>query len=919
MLRDRLTDMLASRYLVGEELPGGAMARVFAGRDPVLDRPVVIKVLPPERATAVAVERFRREARLLAKLNHPHVVPVLESGESEGMCWFVMPHVSGAPLSARLAGGALDPETVRRFGLELLDALEHAHAIGVVHRDIKPANVLLNAGHALLADFGVALLRDSSDDALTDAGVAVGTLSYMPPEQRAGRVDRRSDVWALGATLYEAATGTRWDATSGGDRWRAVPAQLRAPLRRALADDPDDRWADAASFRDGLTRAARLQPRAATMAWVTGVAMLAFILLVLAADRTPRTAWAASDSVDVIVTASPEAPKPLREVTRQAGLMLQWLPMLRTVPPDGLHEVARARVRVQLWERVRGTDTTIAVVAHDDAGNLLGEDEVARDPSDPAGVGRRIARHVVATRFPMRLVEFDQLGRSSGDAQAWRELWMGLTAFQEGRHADAEAALGAALRRDSTFAVASWVRLLARMWQREEFDEDLARLANLAQALPPPIDALVHAQREPDLRRRLATFDSVARAHPWYGPARLLYANELFHRGALVGHSLREGVTAFAAAAAEVPDLDHVNTQEQVLWGATRLGDRDLAASAARRLGTHPDRVRREVLLLAFDARFQPTAATVRRALLPILVRGERVAEVARYLRLGLHFDLPAEQRRMADLVASRSEDPALRRSALGARATALLMEGRPAAALAALDAAGIGSGPEAEGFRLQAAEWRLLLPLFGVAGGAARPAPRDSSQFRDAGGSRFAFASAIAALEAGDHQAADRWTATLRSRSGGDSVAADLLALLSAHAAAARGSTATALVLSASLERDVGDARALARGPLARAVTKWRRGAWRLAEADSTGAEAEWRWSENNDLQGWPVGAPQEGELDAALSPVARLARARMRCASGDLPEGRALLAQVDRLWARAEPAVRNLPLRTAAREACR
>ena len=228
-LRDRLAAALAPRYIVDREFAAGGMGTVYLGRDPTLGREVAVKVLPPERATAVAVERFLREARVLARLAHPHIVTILEAQQADGLLWYVMPRMDGDTLAHRIAIGPLPPNELRRLGLDLLGALEHAHKHGVIHRDIKPANVFLQSGRGMLADFGVALFDSPHEDTLTAPDQVVGTLRYMAPEQSAGgEATERSDLYSLAVTLFEAATGRRWDATAAGEprTWRGLSPPL---------------------------------------------------------------------------------------------------------------------------------------------------------------------------------------------------------------------------------------------------------------------------------------------------------------------------------------------------------------------------------------------------------------------------------------------------------------------------------------------------------------------------------------------------------------------------------------------------------------------------------------------------------------------------------------------------------------------
>jgi len=211
-LRDRLQSALGASYRVEKELGGGGMSRVFLAEEVELGRKVVIKLLPPEMAAGVNVERFRREIQLAAKLQHPHVVPLLSAGSKDDLIYYVMPFIQGESLRARLAKqGELPVSEAVRILKEVADALAYAHRHGVVHRDIKPDNVLLSEGHAVVTDFGVAKAVSSStgESSLTSLGVALGTPAYMAPEQAVAdpNVDHRADIYALGAMAYEMLCG----------------------------------------------------------------------------------------------------------------------------------------------------------------------------------------------------------------------------------------------------------------------------------------------------------------------------------------------------------------------------------------------------------------------------------------------------------------------------------------------------------------------------------------------------------------------------------------------------------------------------------------------------------------------------------------------------------------------------------------
>ncbi len=268
----RLVNALADRYEIECELAHGGMATVYLARDVRHDRRVAIKVLREELAAAVGAERFLEEIRVTASLQHPHILPLFDSGNVDGLLWYVMPFVEGETLRSRLAReGRLPVDTALQFFCEMADALDYAHHHGVVHRDVKPENVLLQSGHALVADFGIALaLERAGGERLTRTGISLGTPQYMAPEQAAGEhaVDARTDVYALGAVLYEMIAGEapfaaeskqavlmrviHEPAVALSTRRSDVPSFLDAAVWRALAKHPDDRFPSAAAFADAL-------------------------------------------------------------------------------------------------------------------------------------------------------------------------------------------------------------------------------------------------------------------------------------------------------------------------------------------------------------------------------------------------------------------------------------------------------------------------------------------------------------------------------------------------------------------------------------------------------------------------------------------------------------------------------------------
>ena len=267
-----LNAALVGRYLIEREIGRGGMATVYLARDLRHQRLVALKVLDPELAAVLGSERFLSEIRVTANLQHPHLLPLFDSGEAYGLLFYVMPYVEGESLRARLdREKQLPVDEAIRLTAAVLSALEYAHARGVIHRDLKPGNILLQSGEPVVADFGIALAVSNAGGArITQTGLSLGTPQYMSPEQATGdrMIDARSDIYSVGAVLYEMLVG---EPPHTGNTVQAiiakvvterprsvrlardtVPESIDFAVTKALAKLPADRWASAGEFADSL-------------------------------------------------------------------------------------------------------------------------------------------------------------------------------------------------------------------------------------------------------------------------------------------------------------------------------------------------------------------------------------------------------------------------------------------------------------------------------------------------------------------------------------------------------------------------------------------------------------------------------------------------------------------------------------------
>jgi len=410
-LLSRLQTALGDAYQVERELGGGGMSRVFLATEAALHRAVVIKLLPPEFASDVSEARFKQEIELAAHLQHPNILPLLTAGAKGDLLFYVMPFVSGESLRHRLTReGKLPVADAVRIMHEMADALAYAHAEGVIHRDVKPDNILLEGGHAVLTDFGVAraLAESRSGGRLTDTGLALGTPGYMSPEQAAGErhVDARADVYALAVVGYEMLAGF---PPFAGPTARAVitahltvtpkpvtdarpdtPPAVANVIARALAKDPGTRLGSAAEFRDSVegavARSGARVPRRRRWLVAAGAAIVAVALAAVLWSRSRGAAAKVDPNVVAVF--------PFRVTAADASLRY-----LR----EGMVDLLGAKLTGE--DGVRAADTRTVLSAWRRAGGRDQEDvpaDEARRVAQRVGAGKLVLGEVVGT--PNRLI-----------------------------------------------------------------------------------------------------------------------------------------------------------------------------------------------------------------------------------------------------------------------------------------------------------------------------------------------------------------------------------------------------------------------------------------------------------------------------------------------------------------------------------
>jgi hypothetical protein len=882
--------------MVERELDSGGQGTVFLARDETLKCPLAIKILRPELASAAATERFQREARILASLRHPNIVPIHTAGVADGIPYYTMDHLAGETLATRLRRGPLPVDEVMRLGRDILAALAAAHHRDIVHRDVKPQNIFLEDSRGILVDFGVAKSLRDETAALTKGGL-IGTRAYMAPEQiMGGEVTPRTDLYALGAVLYQALSGRQWDALELPNRgtWKGIPRFLRVTLRRALAWSPSKRWKDAEAFAHALAhpRGVVTLPRTIAAGAMVGAATLG-IWLTWRAWHHP----AADLRVESFDVQDAGAARPLGDsLSAQVARRLQGFPDFSVLGPQ---EDGRARNVVSGAIVARGSRAQVTL--------RLQKHELFTLPVAPdrwREAADELADSLLAQLFRGSVLDIGvPVNVLPATPRAFKAFLDAEKQLAAGHWAEADSAYSRAIAIDSACWLCIWRHAESARWVGMTDDTASQRflLAHIAQ-FPPWYQTLIRVDTLATLAR-LDTLDALTHHSRRFPLGWFRFADERLHRGPLVGFSRRAADGPLRETLRLRPDF--VPALEHLAWllvaegdtGATALVDRLERLPPARR---SPGGFA-ELVEAAWAWRNEPAGTAER--LTESVVKGGREIGIenldagARYLNA---FDAPR-----GALFLGRYLEPEYRYSGRIAQTVAWLELGHPDSAMAVLrrelrDA----PTPELTLFRTELA---AALLMFSVA-----PVPPADSGWD-------VTAAELQALATQTNQPSwlrgrAVWMADLLACHAGpahslrlpmiDAPGSDTLRILSAAClVAAGGRPDSALVLTQPLEGlragQVGG------DPFLRTMVHLHRSAWRERGLDTSLAVRELTWFENSDQDNLPILEPQPMEVDWAFGVLARWRAAKLLPSgfrsSDDLCR---LYGAVARLWRDGEPA---------------
>jgi len=943
-LLERVRAVLADEYDVERELGGGGMGVVFLGRDRALDCPVAIKVLRMELATAVAAERFIREAQLLARVRHPAVVTVHRALSRDGLYFMIMELLEGTLADRLSARQPIPADEVIRFGEQLLEGLTQVHARGIVHRDIKPSNIFLREdGGPKLGDFGIARRMDIGEDGLTATGQIVGTPRYMSPEQLvSSEVTSTSDVYSVGMVLYEMASGRRWELEDPArGRWDGVPHRLVAVLRKALTLEPDLRWADAHAFAAALRRLGgrHRQLRAvgvgAGVVAVLGITIAAVIGL-LRPGPAPQLGTERSDVAVLPLTVEGGDPQLGTSLVRATELQLEEgfgdssLAVTRidqfsawaathlkgeSLPADAW-EALRTVAIVQAHAVVTGDSVVVTGRVVDQDGTIRRLSRAVRGlVTERGNLGCGIAVEIVDAIKPDRRSAF-ACATGYGNVDAINAYLEGRAAFARDNWKAAEDAFRRAVALDSSWIAARWSLYNVCRWGRScDAQDTRAQLEQVYRArsrhgrnLGDLDHMLIEAELADSVPARLAIYDSAVREFGYDAYPKLLLGNELFSRGSLFGAGLDSAVAMLNAAATEDSGLSPIF--EMLAWAETRLGNEPEAGAAVRHYSgiASPEQESGlsfpALLPLMFTERFgSPAEIRAARNQLEASAQVE-MQSVATMLRLALAAGVPTTQLELGSAVAENADG---RFQGLTAQSLALLALGRVREAFERFDqAARIAGDSDRNEMHLQELQWAVGLRALGlpsVPESLRAPAGAQLAAItKDERGARAWWILLLDALHRGDREAAAAAADHVRDAGGSPF----LSRLSDAFLAAARGDTAEALRVTDSLRVWVDSHHHIA-DPLVRVALFLNRGRW-LEERDPAAADAAWRWYENADWAGdWPSGPPKPAEMDWAFETYARYLRAQLAHAHGDTARVCAVGVDAAERWRNADAAYKS------------
>lgn len=924
----RLRRCLAPEFDLDCRLAAGGMGIVYRAREVALDRLVAIKVLRPELATAVARERFLREARLLARLQHANIVTIHRAGECDGLSYYVMDFIEGPTLADRLAAGPLPPDTVLRLARDLIEALAAAHEIGIVHRDVKPHNIFYIGHRALLGDFGIAQESAGDPQELTEEGALVGTRAYMAPEQLRGEpATERSDQYSAAAVLFEAATGRKWKAVDapGGADWRGVPRAMVPLLQGGLAVDPAKRWESMRAARGEFDRVRfrrRWVPATSVLVGGIAVALAAVVLLSRRVDLGRSNSASGNHRTLAIL--------PFSALDRQDDSLAARAANVTDVDLYAFPSVTRVPVlEAAAWHQAHpGADESVAMrdldVSHVLSGtlerrgallrlHLVLTDSAGRRPLRTIQVAGSEEQHGIlgdSAAFVL-VTSLGLLGSPVVDLAPHNIQALGLFAQGEALFAEdawqaAAAHYARAAAADSTFVLARWRQLVAQIWSRDFSWDSATTLAACCADRLPALDAgLVRAMADTNLPRRFAAFDSLHARYGETGLLPLLFASDLFHRGPLVGRGLPQSLAMFEEAIRASPGGTPAPAYDQTVWGRTRLGER---AEARRWLHDRKQLVTDkqgdmivQFMQLGYDLRWVGWRARLKLWYFEHFESDATIRELAKFYRFSATWDIPVGQQVIGAVIASRllAKD---RANGLEAQGLAHFTWGQVDEGLALIDsAAKYFQSDEAE---LQRRQWRLLLPLLGAGTvSEAQQAPaRRWLEERVADKPytvRAQWTLALDALQGGDTSAALGWIDALARHQTADSTPARLATLATAMVEGGHDPRG-ALASTAPLLRF--DSPNPGHDIFTRSLLHLARARWFEAAGDPGGARREILWYENSDTYHFPTAEAQKMEVDAVASVSARLTRARLLLDAGDAHTACRLLDRVRELWANAD-----------------